>query len=54
MVQSLRIHVPMQEIQVQSLVWEDLTCQGAAKPTHGKNLASAPGACDLEQAKPLR
>ena len=32
MVQYLGIHLPMQEIPVQSLVWEDLICHGAAKP----------------------
>ena len=28
-----RIHLPMQETQVQSLVWKDSTCHRAAKPT---------------------
>ena len=31
-VQWLRIRLPMQETQVQSLVWEDHTCHGATKP----------------------
>ena len=31
-VQWLRIHLSMQGTQVQSLVWEDPTCCGAAKP----------------------
>ena len=31
-VQWLRIHLLMQETQVRSLVWEDRTCRGAAKP----------------------
>ena len=31
-VQWLRIHLSVQETQVQSLVWEDPTCCGAAKP----------------------
>ena len=31
-VQWLRIHLLMQETQVQSLVWEDPTCGGATKP----------------------
>ena len=31
-VQWLRICLPMQGTCVQSLVWEDSTCQGAAKP----------------------
>ena len=30
--QWLRIHLPMQGTQVQSLVWEDPTCRGATKP----------------------
>ena len=30
--QWLRIHLPMQGTRVQSLVWEDPTCCGAAKP----------------------
>ena len=30
--QWLRILLPMQEARVQSLVWEDPTCRGAAKP----------------------
>ena len=32
--QWLRIHLPMQGTQVQSLVQEDPTCHGAAKPVH--------------------
>ena len=31
-VQWLRIHLPMQGTRVRSLVWEDPTCRGAAKP----------------------
>ena len=31
-VQWLRIHLPMQETQVQALVQEDPTCHGATKP----------------------
>ncbi|KAJ8780909.1 hypothetical protein J1605_000952 [Eschrichtius robustus] len=30
--QWLRIHLPMQGIQVRPLVWEDPTCSGATKP----------------------
>ena len=33
-VQWLRICLPMQETQVQSLVWEDSTCHRATKPIH--------------------
>ena len=32
-VQWLNVHLPVQETQVPSLVWEDLTCLGATKPT---------------------
>ena len=32
-VQWLRIHLPMQGTQVQSLVWKDLMCHGATKPS---------------------
>ena len=34
MVQWLRICLPRQGTQVWSLVWEDPTCRGAAKPMH--------------------
>ena len=30
-VQCLRIHLPMQETQFQSLLWEDSTCHRATK-----------------------
>ena len=33
MVEGLRIHLPVQETQVGSLVWEDCTCHGATKCT---------------------
>ena len=33
-VQWLGIHLPMQETQVQALVWEDPTCCGATKPVY--------------------
>ena len=42
-VQWLRIHLPMQETQVWSLVWEDPTCQGANKP-----MCHSYWACSLE------
>ena len=32
-VQWIRIHLPMQGLQVLSLVQEDSTCRGATKPT---------------------
>ena len=43
--QWLRIHLPMQGTWVQSLVREDPTCHGAAKPVHGNYWA-----CALEPA----
>ena len=33
-IQWLRIRLPMQGTRVPSLVWEDSTCRGAAKPVH--------------------
>ena len=33
-VQLLKICLPMQKTQVQSLVWEDSTCHGATKLGH--------------------
>ena len=33
-VQPVRIYLPMQGTQVQSLVWEDSTCCEAAKSVH--------------------
>ena len=36
-VQRLRIHLPMQGTQVQSLVWEDSTCCGMTKPLPHNN-----------------
>ena len=44
-VQWLRIRLPMQGTQVQSLVWEDPTCRGATKPMHHNHWA-----CTLEPA----
>ena len=38
-VQWLRIHLPMQGTKVQSLVWEDPTCQGATKPVRHSHWA---------------
>ena len=46
-VQWLGICLPMQGMQVRSLVWEDPTCLRAAKP-------SCPRACAPQQEKPLR
>ena len=33
-VQWIGIHLPMQRIWVQCLVWEDFTCHRATKPMH--------------------
>ena len=41
MAQWLRIPLPMQETQVQSLVQEDSTCHGAPKPIN-KDFPSGP------------
>ena len=41
--QWLRIHLPVQETQVWSLVWEDSTCHRATKPMHHNY-----SACTLE------
>ena len=41
LVQWLRIHLPMQGIQVRALVWEDPTCRRAAKPMHHNYWACA-------------
>ena len=33
--QWIRIHLPVEEKQVQSLIQEDPTCHGATEPVHG-------------------
>jgi len=48
---ELRIRLPMQGMQVWSLVWEDSTCQGATKPDLNY-WAQAPRAGALQQEKP--
>ena len=65
-VQWIRIHLPIQETGVWSLVWEDSTCHGATKPVHHRfwaraldlqastTDASSRRACALQQEKPLR
>ena len=40
-VQWLRIHLPIQGTQVQSLVWKDSTCYGGTKPVHHNHWACA-------------
>ena len=45
----LRIHLPMQETRVQSLIWEDPTCSGATKPCT-TTAAQAPRACASNQS----
>ena len=47
-VQWLRICLPMQGAWVQSQLWEDPTCLGAATEAH------VPGACAPQQEKPLQ
>ena len=44
----------MQGTQVQSLLQEEATCSGAAKPMHHNSWAHAPGAHALQQEKPLQ
>ena len=51
-VQWLRIHLPMQGNRVQSLVWEDPTCHGAAGPMSCGRWACASGACTLQRERP--
>ena len=41
-VQWIRICLPMQRTQIQSLVWEDLTCCGAIKPVHSNEDPAQP------------
>ena len=41
-VQWLRIHLPVQGTQVLSLVWEDPTCRGAARPMRHNYWACKP------------
>ena len=49
MVQWIRIHLPMQETQVQTLIWEDPTCCRASKlmPHNGSAL---PGGSDGKES----
>ena len=49
-VQQLRIYLPMQGTQVQSLIWEESTHCGATKPIHHNYWAWAlePGAATTE------
>ena len=41
-------HLPMQEAQIRSLAWEDLTCRGATKPASYNYWA-----CGLEPGSPI-
>ena len=52
MVQWLRIHLPMQGARVRSLVQEDPTCRGAAKPLCRNCWAHALEPHALQQEKP--
>ena len=66
MVQWLRIHLPLQGTQVQSLVQEDPTCRRATKPVRHNcwactvepachnYWARVPRACAPQQEKPLQ
>ena len=62
MTQWLRLCLPMQEMQVPSLVQEDPICGGATKPMHHDYWAhmlwllklARPRACDPQQEKPLQ
>ena len=53
-VQWIRIHLPMQEAQDQSLVQEDSTCQEQLRPCGTTTEVCTPRACDLQQEKPLQ
>ena len=53
-VQWLRICLPRQGTQVQSLVWEDSMCQGATESEYNNYWAHMPSVCSLQQEKPLR
>ena len=53
-VQWLRILLPMQGIQVWSLVWEESTFCGATKLMCHNPWACLPRACALQQEKPLQ
>ena len=48
----LRIHLPMQETWVWSLVWEDPTCCGAAEPVSHNFWSPHSRACALQQEMP--
>ena len=49
MVQWIRIHLPLQGTQAQSLLQEDSTCLGATKPPHHNYRAHTPRACALKR-----
>ena len=51
-VQWLRICLPMQETQVQALVWEDPTCRGATRPVSHNYWACVSGAYAPQQERP--
>ena len=48
----VRVHLPTQGTQVQSLVWEGPTGYGATKPVHHKYWACVPAACAPQQEEP--
>ena len=51
-VQWLRIHLPVQRIQIWSLVWENHTCCRATNPCATITEARVPGALWLQQKRP--
>ena len=53
-VQQLRIHLSLQETQIQSLVWEDSTCHRVAEAHAPQLLSPCSRACALQQEKPLQ
>ena len=52
-VQWLRIHLPMRRTQVRSLVWEDSTSLGAAKPMCHKDRARVLQLLTLRTLEPV-
>ena len=50
----MRLHLPMQGAEVQSLVGEDPTYHRATKPVRCTTEAHAPRACAVQQEKPSK
>ena len=51
MEQGIRIHRPMQETRVQSLIWEDPICHRSTKPPTTEPARWNPGAATTEPAR---